>query len=200
MHHGNKVIIGVGGNVGSGKTLVGRIFEELGAHYISADEIGWEVLSDITGELKERFGEIIMDGDIIDKKKLRGVVFLNQESLDYLNKLSHPILVKKILKEIEKIESGMVVIDAALIFDWPELMQVVDYPILVVSDNEVKEKRALKRGIDKQLFRQILESQKSEAEMSNLAKFVIKNNSTVDVLKTQCQDIYKEIKNDCRMQ
>ena len=78
MHHGNKVIIGVGGTVGSGKTLVGRIFEELGAHYISADEIGWEVLSDITGELKERFGEIIMDGDIIDKKKLRGVVFLNQ--------------------------------------------------------------------------------------------------------------------------
>jgi dephospho-CoA kinase len=200
MHHGDKVIIGVGGNIGSGKTLVSKIFEELGAQYISADEIGWEVLPDIADELKERFGSIIIDRDIIDKEKLRSIVFSNQKNLDYLNGLSHPVLVKKLLKKIEEIKSKVIVIDAALIFDWPELMQVVDYPILVVSDNKVKEGRVMKRGINKLLFRQILESQKSEADMLKLAKFVIKNNSTVDILKAQCQDIYKEIENGCRMQ
>ncbi|MCK4251062.1 dephospho-CoA kinase [candidate division WOR-3 bacterium] len=200
MHHGDKVIIGVGGNIGSGKTLVSKIFEELGAHYISADEIGWEVLPDIADELRERFGSIIMDRDIIDKEKLRSIVFSNSENLDYLNKLSHPLLVEKILKKIEEIKSKVVVIDAALIFDWSELRQVVDYPILVVSDNKVKEGRVMKRGINKLLFRQILESQKSEAEMSRQAKFIIENNSTVDILRSQCQNIYKEIENDCRMQ
>lgn len=197
MHDGDKVIIGVGGNIGSGKTMVSRIFEEFGAHYISADEVGWEVLPEIADKLKQRFNKIIMDGDTINKKKLRSVVFSSRKNLDYLNKLSHPILVKKIIGKIEEIESGVVVIDAALLFDWPEIYQSVDYSILVISDDKAKEERATKKGVDKQLFRLILECQKSEAEMSKHTKFIIKNNGTVDSLKTQCLHIYKEIKNDC---
>ena len=101
MRHGDKVMIGVGGNIGSGKTEVSRIFEDLGAHYISADEIGWEVLPEIIDKLKQRFGKVIIRGDTIDREKLRSIVFLNQKNLDYLNRLSHPILVEKILKKVE---------------------------------------------------------------------------------------------------
>ena len=44
---GGKVIIGIAGNIGSGKTMVSRFFEDLGAYYLSADEIGHEVLDEI---------------------------------------------------------------------------------------------------------------------------------------------------------
>lgn len=197
MQPGDKVLIGVGGTVGSGKTLISRIFRDLGAQCISADEVGWEVLPEITDRLRQRFGERIMKNGQIDKEKLGSIVFSDRHSLDYLNKISHPLLISRILKRVEEIKAGVVVIDAALLFDWPAIYQRADYSILVVSDERVKEERMARKGISKQLFRQILGFQKSDAEMAKRAQYVIENNGTVETLKAQCQKIYRQIKNDC---
>ncbi|HEC79183.1 MAG TPA: dephospho-CoA kinase [candidate division WOR-3 bacterium] len=201
MPNGNKkVVIGVTGTIGAGKTTVSRIFEEFGADYISADEVGWQVLPDITEELEKRFGSSIMDGDKIDKKKLRKLVFSDRKALDYLNSLSHPLLIKKIIEYVEKSDDEVVVIDAALLFDWEEILQLVDYSVLVVADKELKRERSLKRGFSRDAFERILGCQRDEKEMRKRARFIIKNNSTVEDLKAQCLKIYKEIKNDYRMQ
>ena len=197
MRPGDKVLIGVGGTIGSGKTLVSKIFQELGAQYVSADELGWEVLPDIRDGLRKRFGERIMKNGTVDRERLREIVFSGKENLDYLNRLSHPLLVKKILKRVEDIEDGIVVIDAALLFDWPAIEEIVDYRILITSDEEVKEERMARKGISRKLFRQILGFQKSDAEVMKRAKFVIDNNGGIDSLKIQCKDIYRQIKNDC---
>ncbi len=197
MQPDDKVLIGVGGTVGSGKTLISRIFRDLGAQCISADEVGWEVLPEITDRLRQRFGERIMKNGQIDKEKLRSIVFSDRDNLDYLNKISHPLLISRILKRVEEIKAGVVVIDAALLFDWPAIYQRADYSILVVSDERVKEERMARKGISKQLFRQILGFQKSDAEMAKRAQYVIENNGTVETLKAQCQKIYRQIKNDC---
>ncbi len=197
MQPDDKVLIGVGGTVGSGKTLISRIFRDLGAQCISADEVGWEVLPEITDRLRQKFGERIMKNGQIDKEKLRSIVFSDRHSLDYLNKISHPLLISRILKRVEEIKAGVVVIDAALLFDWPAIYQRADYSILVVSDERVKEERMARKGISKQLFRQILGFQKSDAEMAKRAQYVIENNGTVETLKAQCQKIYRQIKNDC---
>jgi dephospho-CoA kinase len=197
MHDADRVIIGVAGNVGTGKTTVCRIFESFGARYISADEVGWEVLPEISKALKRKFGDDIMTGDAIDRSKLRTIVFSKRENLDYLNKISHPILVNRILTRIDNIKMGIIIIDAALLFDWPEIRDRVDYSILVTADDALKEMRAMRKGIDKKLLRQILSYQEDEAEMSLKANFIIKNNGTVGQLKEQCKSIYKEIKNDC---
>lgn len=197
MRSGDKVLVGVGGTVGSGKTLVSRIFQELGAKCISADEVGWEVLPEITDRLRQRFGERIMNNGQIDKERLRSIVFSDKDNLDYLNRISHPLLVSKILERVEDIEAGVVVIDAALLFDWPEVYRRTDYPIVVVSDKKVKEERMTRKGMSKRLFRQILGFQKNDTEMTKRAKFIIENNGTVENLKMQCQNIYRQIKNDC---
>jgi len=197
MRSGDKVLIGVGGTVGSGKTLVSRIFQEFGAQCISADEVGWEVLPEIIDRLRQRFGECIMKNGQIDKEKLRSIVFSDKDNLDYLNRISHPLLVSRILERVEEIGAGVVVIDAALLFDWPEIYQRTDYPIVVVSDKGMKEERMVGKGMSKQLFRQILGFQKNDAEMKKKAKFVIENNGTVETLKMQCRKIYRQIKNDC---
>ena len=196
MRHGEKVIIGIGGNIGSGKTLVSRFFEEFGAVYLSADEIGWEVLREIKDQLKGRFGDIIMDGQDIDRKKVQNTVFSHDGNLAFLNRLSHPLLKKKILERINKFASGTIVIDAALLFDWPEILKEIDCSILVSSSDEKKEARAVNNGMDKQLFCRILRSQQNEAEMSKQATYIINNNGTVQELKEQCSRVFEEIKND----
>jgi dephospho-CoA kinase len=196
MHREGKIIVGIAGNIGSGKTKVSKFFEDFGAYYVSADEIGWEVLIEIKDQLCTVFGESIIDGKGIDRKKLRNIVFSSDKNLTLLNELSHPLLKKKILKKIKDIESNMIVIDAALLFAWPEIVSELDYSILVSATDDEKEKRAAKNGIGRQLFKRILNSQPSEDEMSRLATYVINNNGTVQELAEQCQRIFEEIKND----
>ncbi|MGQ9465052.1 MAG: dephospho-CoA kinase [bacterium] len=192
-----KLIIGIGGNIGSGKTTVAKIFQSYGMRYISADRIGWSVLPEITNKLKKRYGNKIFSGSRIDRIKLRKIVFSNKSNLRHLNRLSHPFLLKKIYEKLKSINRGMVVIDAALLFDWPQLMNKVDYPILVTSTKVLKKKRALLRGISEKVFEQIIQHQKKESDMAKKAKYIIKNNGTLWQLKKQCQKIFKELQNDC---
>jgi dephospho-CoA kinase len=197
MHPGSKCVVGIGGNIGTGKTTVVQIFKEFGAHCISADEIGWEVLPKIARVLRERFGEGIMSGSRINKKKLRELVFSDSSNLEFLNRVSHPLLIKRIIDAISNIERGVVVIDAALLFDWPEVYSMVDYPILVKARQDVMLARVKAKGISEDLFMRILSMQKDAEKMAAEAHFVIENNGTVAELRERCLDIYQQIENDC---
>ncbi|MGB9720498.1 MAG: dephospho-CoA kinase [bacterium] len=192
-----KVVIGVGGNIGSGKTTVARIFQGYGMKYISADQIGWSVLPGIADELKNKFGNAVFSGSKIDRSKLRNLVFSHPQYLKTLNKLSHPRLLKKIYEELNNTHSRSIVIDAALLFSWPALLRKIDCPILVRANKILKRKRALQRGISRKMFEKILNTQQTEPEMSRKAKYIIKNNGTLLHLRKQCQKIFKELKNDC---
>jgi dephospho-CoA kinase len=197
MRSGQKVVIGVGGNIGTGKTTVAEIFGNLGGHCISADEIGWDVLPEISDILQKEFGKGIMSGRRVDKRKLRDSVFSDANKLEFLNRVSHPILKRRIIEKVKAIESGIVVIDAALLFDWPEVYEIVDVSILVRARHEVMLSRAKAKGIGVQLFEKIVSKQKKEKEMSTKASYVMENNGTMIELREKCQEIYKEISDDC---
>jgi len=197
MRPGSKVVVGVGGNIGAGKTTAVKVFKDHGAECIAADEIGWGVLPEITQTLKEEFGEEIMRGCEIDKKKLQELVFSDRKRLEFLNRLSHPLLAKKIIRKAENIESGIVVIDAALLFDWPAIYALADHAILVTSQHANMRARAKAKGIDHRLFSMILSMQKDEREMVAKADFIIHNDGTLAQLREKCRVIYQRIKDDC---
>ncbi|MGD9379545.1 MAG: dephospho-CoA kinase [candidate division WOR-3 bacterium] len=197
MSSGQRVVIGIGGKIGTGKTTVAKIFRDLGAQYISADEIGWEVLPEITDVLQNELGKGIMLGAKIDKRKLRELVFTDAQKLEFLNRVSHPILTRRIIERVREIKSGVVVIDAALLFDWPEVYETVDFSILLTARRELMLERAKAKGMSSGLFMQIMEQQKSEQEMKELASYLIENNGTIAELREKCKVIYKEISHDC---
>jgi dephospho-CoA kinase len=197
MRAGAKVVIGVGGNIGAGKTTVARVFKKLGARYISADEIGWTVLPVITKRLKNKFGKQIMRGMRINKQRLRELAFSDVRNLEFLNRVSHPILIRRIIDKIRKIKSGIVVVDAALLFDWPEVYAVVDYPIMVRSRPDKMSARVKNKGINESLFKKILSLQQDEKQMATKAAFVIDNNGTVKELEEMCRQIFGRISDDC---
>ncbi|MDH4210380.1 MAG: dephospho-CoA kinase [candidate division WOR-3 bacterium] len=197
MRPGLRVVIGLAGNVGTGKTTAAKVFADLGASCISADKIGWEVLPEISLMLQRRFGKEIMKGRKIDKIKLRDLVFADRAKLNFLNRLSHPLLVKKIIKEISCVKSGIVIVDAALLFDWPEICALTDYTMLMTARDDIMSARAKAKGIDEKVFSMIRSMQKSEKELSGRADFVISNNGTLTELRKKCKEIYRRIKDDC---
>jgi dephospho-CoA kinase len=138
-----------------------------------------------------------MRGCEIDKKKLRVLVFSDRKRLEFLNHLSHPLITKKIIRKLEDIKSGIVVIDAALLFDWPAIYVLVDHTVLVTSQHSKMRVRAKAKGINDRLFSMILSMQKDEREMAARAHFIIHNDGTLAQLRDKCQAIYQRIKDDC---
>lgn len=190
-------MIGLAGNIGCGKSTAANYFRSFGSRLIEADRIGWRVLNETRDRLQKRYGLGIFKGGRINRKELRAAVFTDRKNVRYLNHLTHPRLVELIRERISKISAGMVVVDAALLFEWPELMADVDHPILITAPRKIKEYRARRKGIDRQTFQRILRFQKSEKALSRQAEYVIRNDRSRQDLYRQCYKIYKEIKNDC---
>jgi dephospho-CoA kinase len=197
MHPCSKVVLGIAGNIGTGKTTAAMMFKELGATYISADEVGWEVLPEISQVLRKKFGEQIMRGSEVDKRKLREIVFGDRRKLDFLNRVSHPLLVNKIAERVKLVKSGVAVIDAALLFDWPKICGLTDYLVLVTAHRDTMMARAKSKGIDGNTFSMILSMQRDSDELSAQADFVINNNGTLAELRRKCKKLYQRIKDDC---
>ena len=92
---GNTTIIGLTGNIGSGKTTVARMFKELGAEIIEADKIGHGLIKKVEAkkELIRAFGSSILnEKKEIERRKLRRIVFKDKERLEELNQILHPLI------------------------------------------------------------------------------------------------------------
>jgi len=116
-----------------------------------------------------------------------------------LNSISHPLVKKRLRERIEQADTDLVVIDAALLFDWPDIMDIVDFPILVTSFEEVKKARCMARGLDRRRYQSIRANQKNDTTQAQYARFIINNNGTVEDLHDQCRSIVKEIKDGHRV-
>ncbi len=194
-----RIVIGVGGNIGAGKTTFSRQLVKRGAKYLSADRLGWQVLSEIAPALKRKFGKNLIKGNRVDRKRLGRLVFKDPKSLSYLNRISHPLIKTKI-KEIIRNEKSVLVLDAALLFQWDDIMSLIDYPVLVTASSEKKIQRARRKGINRTFCNYILRSQIEDAKSAKMASYIAINCSTKKTLDIQCDKIYKEIINDRNMQ
>jgi len=134
-------IIGMTGGIGSGKSTVSRMFQDLGAEVIDADNISRELLqpgSKALVEVEQHFGsELFRDGEL-DRSKLRNLVFNDPASRIWLEQLLHPLIRDEILRRIESSSRDWILlsipllletrdyayVDAVLVIDTPETMQI----------------------------------------------------------------------------
>jgi dephospho-CoA kinase len=190
-------IVGIGGTIGSGKTTVARYFKQWGASCVSADRIGKKIIPLIAPALELTFGETVKRGNQLSIPRLRQVAFSSKKNIRLLNRISHQVLISELLTRIRHHQSGIMVIDAALLFDWKDILKKVDYAILVTALKVRKEHRSMAKGIDKATFWRIIKLQKKERDMAKRADFMIRNNGTLAHLKKQCRQVYQEIRYGC---
>jgi dephospho-CoA kinase len=86
--------VGITGGIGSGKTTVCQIFEKLGVPVYYADQRAKELMEDdkqLRRDIQQEFGADIYDAEgHLDRRRLAGIVFSNEEKLQKLNNLVHP--------------------------------------------------------------------------------------------------------------
>ena len=181
------MIVGVTGNTGTGKTVICELFKELGAHLISCDELGWEVLKEphIIKQITDKFKEAIEDGEV-KREKLGTIVFGNQDKLKTFNEIVRPPLLKRLKDAIESSGKKTVVVDGALIFEW-RIENWFDCIILLISTLEDKKKRLKAKGLSEAMIKGRLDSQEDSNRFVKYSDFIIENDGDLKSLENNAR-------------
>ncbi|MBI3038524.1 dephospho-CoA kinase [bacterium] len=98
-------VLGITGPIGSGKSTLGEILASAGIPNIEVDQIGHQVLQNfsIQQALIKEFGtSILLSDQNIDRKALGKIVFSNSTSMEALNEIVHPPMIKLVVERISK--------------------------------------------------------------------------------------------------
>jgi len=193
------LVIGLTGNVASGKSTVARVWQSLGAVVLDADRIGHGLLEPGSGTLArvvEEFGEDILSDGCLDREKLAAKVFEDEASLSKLNRIVHPVIGSEIRNRIEeKRRSGteVVVVDAPLIF---EAGIEDDFDLVVVVDAPL-ERRLLwlkeNRGLGREASLRIENLQMDPDEKVRRGDIIFENTGTPEELEKASKALYNKI-------
>ena len=111
-----KYVIGVTGNIGTGKSVVRKMLEHLGAYGIDADALGHRSIAKGAPGYKpvlETFGKYVLGADEqIDRSKLSRIVFTDPEALPLLEKIIHPLVDQAIDMIIRRATQRVIVVEA----------------------------------------------------------------------------------------
>ncbi len=179
--------LGITGGIGSGKTLVTKIFACLGIAVYDADSHAKELMTTdgiLVSQIKKEFGDLsyLSDG-ALNRKHLSAVVFNNQERLDQLNALVHPRVAIHYRQWVEQHQHDVYVLkEAALLFESGSYKSL-DEIIVVHAPQEIRIKRVVSRdGRTEEQVKEIIQKQMPEEEKLKRADAVILNDESTLII------------------
>jgi dephospho-CoA kinase len=198
------------GGLGSGKSTVAGMFEQLGAAVISADQLGRRLMQPgepVYAAIVQRFGPTVVRGDgSLDRKALAKLAFQDNQA-DALNHIVHPAVVdaeEEWMRGVFAADAARVaIVESALIFEvekWgtaPGWTQRFDKLILVTVPDEVKVERFVARmsgseGAEADARARIA-AQIPDQEKAARCDFVIDNTGSVEQTRKIVEAIYREL-------
>ena len=190
------MIVGLTGGIGSGKSVAGDFFIELGIDVIDADHVSKNILDDNESAKKlflEHFGEKFIDkNNNVDRALLRDEIFKNEDKKEALESIIHPLVREEIFNFIENSNSVYKIIMVPLIYE-TNSQDFYDKIVVVDCKEENQIIRASKRdNKTKNDIINIMKNQASGDERMSIADEVIKNDSSLDDLKKQVIKVHQK--------
>jgi len=192
-------IIGLCGTSGSGKSTVGNYFSQKGIVWLDCDRIYHQLVaapSFCLEEIANHFGSELIQGGVLDRKKLREIVFSSDEKRARLNQITHRHVLSELERQIAALRLKGVaacVIDAPLFFE-ANLDAWCDSVCAVVADEKTRLIRISKRdGISLDEARIRLNKQTPQQELIRRSDYVIDNSADIKALYNQCDRVINKI-------
>lgn len=194
-----SLVIGLTGNIATGKSTILQYFIEKCATIIDADKLGHRVI-ELGGPaydaVVQAFGSgILREDGTIDRKKLGRIVFANPLDLGRLEKIVHPMIFELGKQEIAAAESPVIVLEAIKLLEAGLMATLCDEIWVVTSSFATQLRRLLEvRNMDENEARRIINLQTPQAAKVNQADRIIDNDGTVGELYAQLDAIWKDLK------
>ncbi|MBU1124741.1 MAG: dephospho-CoA kinase [Candidatus Omnitrophica bacterium] len=192
-----KIILGLTGSFGSGKTTVAQCFKSLGACVLDADRVAHQYLLRGTPTYRRivrLFGKRILGCQgRIDRAELGRIVFNDEDLLLKLNAIVHPAVKESMRRAIGACRARVVVLDVPLLIE-ARLQAMADRVAVVTAPRQAQiERIQKKRGLSKKEILARIRSQLPLREKVRAADFIIDNSASKKETKRQVKEIWKKL-------
>jgi dephospho-CoA kinase len=192
-----KYVIGLTGNIATGKSVVRKMMEHLGAYGIDADTLGHRAIAkDAPGyqAVVDTFGKWILTPDgQVDRSRLSKVVFADPQALEKLEAIVHPLVRQAVDVLIRRASQQVIVIEAIKLLESP-LRQTCDTIFVTYARPEIQLTRLMqKRDMNEDIAFQRIATQPSQEGKVALANFVIRNEGSFEDTWRQVTSIWKRL-------
>lgn len=188
--------IGLTGGIGSGKSTVARLFENLGVPVFDTDVIARELVQPgkpALQELIEKLGRgILSDNGELDRQVLKQQVFDNDEARNLVEDILHPRIRQQLLSRIESCTTPYCVAVIPLLIEkhWQD---IVDRILVVDVSEQAQVTRATSRdGVSEKLILQIMQTQINRETRLARANDIIDNNGDQQFLASQVDELHEK--------
>ena len=192
----NKLIVGITGGIGSGKTAVTDRFAERGIVVVDADLAARKVVepgSPALAAIAKHFGQNILptEGEL-DRAALRKIVFAEPAERQWLEGLTHPLIGQEIEDQLENAGSPYAILASPLLLEGQQKL-LVDLVVVVDVPEEVQLERTMARDSnDAEQVKRIMAAQLSRQERLARADIVIDNSRGLEDLDLVVEELHRE--------
>jgi dephospho-CoA kinase len=190
------MIVGLTGGIGSGKTTVAKLFNELGVPiYVSDNEAKRIMMSDknVIKAIKKLFGDIAYnDKNELNRAYISEKIFKNKSLLQEINSIVHPAVAKDFLNWYKQQDAKYVIKETAILFESGSFKNC-DLIITVTATLEDRISRVVLRdGVTKKQVLHRVMNQLSDEEKIDRSNFII-HNKLHEATAIQVDKVHKEI-------
>jgi dephospho-CoA kinase len=190
-------VIGLTGGIGSGKSTVARIFKELGAAVVDADQLARQVVGPGEPALQEVIaafgpGVILPDGSL-DRPRLASIIFGDESARATLNAITHPRIRSRMRAEVEARRGlpGLLVLDIPLLFEGAA-HEEIDASVVVWVDRATQLRRLVERdGFTIEEAQRRIAAQMPLDAKRERADHVIDNSRSLEDTRVQVEEVYR---------
>jgi len=187
--------LGVTGGIGSGKTTVCRVFTVLGIPVFLADDAAKELMNDnliLREKINSVAGKDLYTKGYLDRKELAQLIFSNNQLLEKVNSLVHPMVFESFEKWVTEFDTPYLIMEAAILYE-SQAYKLMDRVVSITAPIEERISRVMGRS---ELTRsQVLERVKSQMddEERNERSYYVINNSDSELIIPEILKVHEDM-------
>ncbi len=190
------LIVALTGGIGSGKSTVGELFQQLGAVVVDSDQLAREVVERGSlgfEQIVTLFGDEILKNGEINRSMLAEIIFKDPAKRKDLEQITHPLIRKAFSDIVSKSGDQAIVINQIPLLVESRYEYNFDHVITVSTSEDKRIERLLAKGYTREQIQNRMKSQASDLEREKIADSIIKNNEGETELLAQVEKIWEQL-------
>lgn len=193
-------IIGMTGGIGSGKSEALKIFESLNIKVIDLDQISKEITDtnhQAAEEIKSAFGNVFDKDNLLDRKKLKEIIFSDRNQKINLEKILHPKILQEVKKKLKTLSNeSYVVIDIPLLFETNQYTSLISRSLVIDCEVNDQIERVKKRdNIGTSIIQSIINQQIDRKTRIAKGDDIVLNDGSIEKLTESIKALHKKYLN-----
>ncbi len=196
-----KLVVGLTGGFGTGKSTVAGLFRELGACVVDADLLAHEALasdSEVAGKILKLVPDAAVKGaQELDRKKIARAVFEDAAKRKKLETIVHPYVFERMEEEIKNAEEKVVVLEVPLLFE-TGFDKRCDKTVTVTAPGQIAQERLKQKGFS---AKEIEERQKAQMPLEQKrakSSWAVDNAGSLENTRSEVKKIWSEIQKELK--